>query len=265
MHPNVPVGALPDVDMVQVWRASISDAPVASLAALLSDEERDRAARFVFDRDRHQFIVVRGWLRHLLGEYLDRPPRAIRFVVGPHGKPMLAEGDDDLNFNVSHSGDVGVLAFCRGREIGIDVERADPRVEIDDLAESSFSTTERHSLRLLRGNARVDRFFQLWTAKEAFIKALGGGLSIPLQDFTVDVGLETDLWTVATSAETDVPTALSVRRIPVPFGYAGAIAALGSSWQVDIRDLTQYDFQRVESEISRAGAPSGWVFESPLQ
>jgi 4'-phosphopantetheinyl transferase len=239
MHPNIAVGALPTSDIVHVWRVSIGDSPVASLAALLSEEECARAARFVFDRDRGQFIAVRGWLRRLLGEYLNRSPRDIRFALGSHGKPMLADGDDNLYFNVSHSRDVGLLAFCRGREIGIDVEQADGGAGIDDLARSCFSTTEQESLRLLRGNARVDRFFQLWTAKEAYIKAIGRGLSIPLQDFTVDVRGETDIWTVATSGDTDEGAPLSVQRIPVPFGYAGAVAAIGSSWQVCTRDLPQ--------------------------
>ena len=239
MDANV-IGTRPDSDIVEVWRTSIADTPIASLAPLLSDEERDRAARFVFDRDRHQFIAVRGWLRRLLGEYLNRSPRSIRFGVGPQGKPMLADADHDLHFNVSHSGDVGILAFCPGREIGIDVQRADSRVEIDDLAEHCFSTTELRSLRLLPTGARPDRFFQLWTAKEAYIKAIGGGLSIPLQDFSVDVCDETELWTVATSARADAATTLSVRRIAVPFGYAGAIAAVGRDWQVRIRDLAEH-------------------------
>jgi 4'-phosphopantetheinyl transferase len=227
----------PDADTVHVWVARIADAPVADLGALLSRDERERAARFVFERDRDQYIVVRGWLRRLLGEYLGGPPRDLAFVAGVHGKPRLAD-HADLHFNVSHSGNVGLLAFSRGREVGVDVERADRRVEIDELARTAFATTERQSLECLDAKARLDRFFEIWTAKEAYIKAVGGGLSIPLKDFAVDVGVAPDRWAV-TTADPDTATAFSVRRIPVPPGYAGAVAAIGTRWQVRTRDLAE--------------------------
>ena len=102
-------------DAIDVWRVSVLESPIAELAELLSGEELERGARFVFGRDRDQFIAVRGWLRRLLGAYLHRAPKDIRFALGPQGKPYLDDDGCNLQFNVSHSGDVGMLAFSRGR------------------------------------------------------------------------------------------------------------------------------------------------------
>lgn len=226
-----------DDGIVRVWRVSIGDRTAASVAALLSHDERARAARYRFDRDRNQFVAVRGWLRRLLGEYLKREPADICFGLGPQGKPMVVDANVDLQFNVSHSGNVGLLAFCRGRDVGVDVERHDTRVEIAELAETCFSIAERESLRALPEGAQSARFFQLWAAKEACIKALGGGLSIPLLDFTVGVNDDTDGWTVEMTAAPGDRGALVVRRIDVPPGYAGAVAAPGDDWDVVVRDL----------------------------
>lgn len=236
-------GTLSDPDVVHVWRVAVADESAASLAALLSDEERARAARFMFARDRNQFIVVRGWLRRLLGEYLNRSPDEIRLILGARGKPMVADDQRTLHFNVSHSGDVGLLAFCSGREVGIDVERTDTRVEIEALAETCFSTSERASLRRLPGGAQLHGFFQLWAAKEAYIKALGGGLSIPLLDFTVNVLPDADSWTVTADEAGAWPT-MSVRRIVVPPGYAAAVAAKGRDWRLEVSDLADDERHR---------------------
>ena len=228
--------ALANSGTLEVWRISVAATPITMLSTLLSEDESERAARFVFDRDRNQFIAVRGRLRQLLGRYLDRPPRDIDFWLGPRGKPILA-GGGDLHFNVSHSGDVGLLAFRRGGAIGVDVEQVNARVAIEELAGSCFSSAERSAMRQLDDHARIDRFFQLWAAKEAYIKALGGGLSVPLQEFTVDVRSDALRWSVATFARPgELPW--SVMPVPVAAGYFGAVAARGIEWRVDIGDLS---------------------------
>ena len=227
------VDALGAPDAIDVWRVSVLESPIAELAELLSQEERNRAARFVFDRDRDQFVAVRGWLRRLLGAYLHCAPNDIRFALGPQGKPHLDDEGSNLHFNVSHSGDVGLLAFSRGGELGVDVERDEGSVDVVELARSCFSETEQRSFDSLPIHRRRERFFQLWSAKEAYIKARGGGLSIPLQDFSIDVRSESDEWSVTTSAQTEVPFQM-VRRLPAPIGYAAAIAASGDRWQVQI-------------------------------
>jgi len=225
-------------DVVDVWRVSVLESPIAELTRLLSAEERERAERFAFLRDRDQFIAVRGWLRRLLGAYLHRSPSDIRFALGPQGKPHLDEPGCDLQFNVSHSGDVGMLAFSRDRELGVDVERDERSVDVADLARSCFSDVEQRAFESLPTHRRRERFFQLWSAKEAYIKARGGGLSIPLQDFSIDVSSESDEWIVTTSTPADVPFQL-VRRLPAPAGYAAAVAVGGDSWKVQLRDTVE--------------------------
>jgi 4'-phosphopantetheinyl transferase len=233
---------------VHVWRVFIPEAPIADLALTLSVDERARAARFAYEKDRNQFIAIRGWLRILLGTYLHRPPAEIRFQYGAQGKPLLAdsEKDPDLHFNVSHSAALGALAFCRGREIGVDVELMERRFDILDLARSCFSSGEQESLLNCPEDENLERFFQLWTSKEAYIKALGGGLSIPLQDFSVGVRSDSDNWSVVASGakvpdNADAP--LMVRRLTVPESYAGAVAATGNDWSVQTHDVTSDHLQ----------------------
>jgi 4'-phosphopantetheinyl transferase len=225
----------PGHDTVHVWRVFIPDAPVADLSKVLSEEERARADRYMHARDRNQFIVVRGWLRCLLGHYLRRPPEEISFVYGPQSKPVIAGSDSGIQFNVSHSADLGVLAFCRDREVGVDVELIEQRFDVLDLARSCFSSVEQTSLKNLPSDQKLERFFQFWTAKESYIKALGGGLSIPLQEFSVDLRPESDKWSVR--ADDGADTVSIVRKLMLRDGYSGAVAATGTNWDIQLLDV----------------------------
>jgi 4'-phosphopantetheinyl transferase len=160
-----------------------------ALAAWLHDDEQRIAQRFHFERDRRRFIVARARLRQVLAARLGTQPRAVEFAYTVHGKPMLAadSASIDLRFNVSHCKDVAVFAFCRGREVGIDVEMIERVEGIDEIAAYFFS---RHELRAFRALAAADRhaaFFNCWTRKEAFVKALGEGLHFPLGSFDVSL------------------------------------------------------------------------------
>jgi 4'-phosphopantetheinyl transferase len=164
-------------------------AAVNEFALCLSDEERLRASRFVFERDRCRFIVGRARLRYLLASRLGVQPDAIELIYGAHGKPALSRrfAGSDLRFNVSHSEGVAVYAFSHGREIGVDVEALRELRDADDLAARFFSAHENEAYLALRPRDKPVGFLNCWTRKEAFIKALGEGLSHPLDRFDVSL------------------------------------------------------------------------------
>ena len=174
---------------VVMARLDLKSETVRASAALLSDMERQRASRFAFDRDRRRFTVARAWLRQLLAARLGVRPESVELVNGAHGKPALARccANSDLRFNVSHSDDVAVYAFSCGREIGIDVEAIRVLQDADDIAARFFSRRENEAYLALDPPDRPRGFFNCWTRKEAFVKALGDGLHYPLDRFDVSL------------------------------------------------------------------------------
>ncbi len=162
---------------------------VEELATLLSPDEHERASRFHFDRDRNHFIVARGALRQMLGRYAGLPASAIRFLYGPFGKPYLAEsvGQAKLEFSLAHSGDWALAGFSQGRMIGVDLEKVRALADYHELAQSNFAPAEAGSLLELPEERQLDGFFACWTRKEAYVKALGLGLSLDLSSFLVSV------------------------------------------------------------------------------
>jgi len=159
-----------------VWLADLdaADAGEEALAAL-SDDERARAGRFVFDVHRRRFIACRAWLRGQLGERLGRAAHDLRFEYGPLGKPSLA--GNPLRFNVSHSDRYALLGVADA-EIGIDIERQRPLSDMDALAERVFSVGERDALARVAAGQKEEAFFAGWTRKEAYIKARGDGIGL---------------------------------------------------------------------------------------
>jgi 4'-phosphopantetheinyl transferase len=152
-------------------------------ASVLSNDECERAARFRFDRDRRRFVAGRSTLRSLIASYLDVAAAEIAFDYGPQGKPFVSSST--LSFNVSHSGACAVYAFGSSVEIGADVELLDHARYGDDVAERFFSPQEFATLQALEPAMRPRAFLRCWTSKEAFIKARGEGLSLPLHEFDV--------------------------------------------------------------------------------
>src|SRR5947207_1179517 len=160
---------------VHVWRVPLAPpaGPLAALASTLRDDERARAARFHFERDRTAFTAARGALRTLLGRYLDHPPDQLIFGYLDKGKPYLITPPGDLQFNISHSGQLALLAFVRGRAIGVDIEQRRPLRDLLSLARTSFSPSEYVALCGLPPADHLHAFFSCWSRKEAFIKATG--------------------------------------------------------------------------------------------
>lgn len=158
---------------------------------ILSHDERARASRFVFPADRRRFVLAHGALRVILSRYTRTPPARLTFEANAYGRPELstAAGARLLRFNLSHTRGLIALAVCREYEVGVDVECAWGRSTADliDLAARFFSPPEAAALRRLPDEERLRRFLQLWTLKEAYIKAYGLGLSIPLDAFSFDL------------------------------------------------------------------------------
>src|SRR6266550_603204 len=175
-----------DIDVVVTSLAAAPEAVRAS-AALLSDAERHRARRFAFDRDARRFIVARARLRELLAARLGVGAESIELEYGAHGKPALSRrfAGSALHFNLSHCDDVAAYAFAYGHAIGIDLEAVRVITDADDIAARYFSPRENTTYRTLNPRDRPLGFFNCWTRKEAFVKALGDGLSIPLDRFDV--------------------------------------------------------------------------------
>lgn len=161
--------------------------PQDDVTGLLSSDERERAARFHFQRDTQRFSVTRARMRSILGMYMRSDPHELKFLYTERGKPSL-QMTTDLRFNVSHSGDRAVLGITSGREVGVDIEEIRNNVECEQLAERFFSPGERQLIRELDQEQKLTVFFRLWTCKEAFLKAHGSGLSRSLSTFEVHLG-----------------------------------------------------------------------------
>lgn len=175
---------------VHVWLTTLElpGDQVGRMETLLSLDEREKAARFHFEKDRRHYIAGRGFLRSLLGEYLAADPARLEFVCNSYGKPSLASSPTPtLRFNLSHSRGLALCAVAHERDVGIDLEYIRPDFATDEIAERFFAPAEVAALRSLAPEQQPRAFFNCWTRKEAFIKALGLGVSHPLDCFDVSL------------------------------------------------------------------------------
>jgi len=222
---------------VHLWRVDLNQtlAIIERCRQLLSVDEQARANRFHFESDRQHFIVARGCLRTILARYLEIDPRAVQFSYASHGKPELASPTSQaqpLNFNLAHSGGLALYAFTRVGEIGVDLEHIRPEFTGDDIARRFFSSDEVGRLTGLPANMRHEAFFNCWTRKEAFLKAKGIGLSLPLDQFDVTLAPDEPAALLRTRwDETETPR-WSLEAIDVGPGYVAAVAVAGHDWQL---------------------------------
>ncbi len=193
-----------------------------ALHGCLSAEERKRASRFRFDRHRYRYVTSIGQLRILLGSYLGLAGRDVSFRTATRGKPYVAGDPAPLQFNLSHSGDLALVAVARDRELGVDLEQHRASVATGPVAERYFSRQEVASLRALPPEERIEAFFRVWTRKEAFMKATGAGLSYGLSQFTVSVDDPPAILESRREPQ-DAGTWMLVHLDPAP-GYSGALA-----------------------------------------
>ncbi len=157
--------------------------------SLLAEDEIDRANRFHFHKDRERFVAGRGMLRVILSSYVGVPPGEIIFTYGSRGKPGLQPqvGLSGIEFNLAHSHGMAIYAITQDRSVGVDIESIQGNFPIEDIAKNFFSVAEISALQALPITLRTEAFFKCWTRKEAFIKALGDGLSFPLSNFDVSL------------------------------------------------------------------------------
>jgi len=219
-----PLGVL-DSDSIHIWqwRHEAAFAQNDDTYGPLSPDERARAARFLAERPRREYVATRSTLRQILGQYLNAPPERLGFRYSERGKPSLVD-DPKISFNVSHSGDLSVLAVTCGRDIGVDVEWVRADVEAAALAARFFSRHERERLLRLHGGEITQAFFRCWTRKEAYIKARGDGLSLALDSFDVSLDPGAASALLHTRPDPEEARKWVVRDLGLPVGFAAAVA-----------------------------------------
>jgi 4'-phosphopantetheinyl transferase len=202
------------------------------LEAGLSVEERARASRFRHSVDRARFAAARGALRAILGRCLGVEPGCLRFSYGRFGKPVLGGplGANSVEFNLSHSDDLALVAASVGRRLGIDLERIDASRSGQVIAERFFSPREIAALRALPRERQTDAFFACWTRKEAYLKARGDGLSYPLDRFSVSVSPEEPASLL--DCGDDETQRWVLQDIRPGASWAAALAVEGKGWRL---------------------------------
>jgi 4'-phosphopantetheinyl transferase len=198
------------------------------LATLLPSAEHDRASRFYFQRDRARFIAGRAQLRILLARYLRADPAALTFAYGPFGKPALTTSwaTSKLAFNVAHSEDLAVAAFAR-TDCGIDVERVRPLADMDELVSRFFSPRETVSFLGLPAGEKPQAFFNLWTRKEAWLKAIGEGIGHSLDRVEVSFLPGEPAKLVSLPGNSKLAASWSLLALAPAAGFTAALARPG--------------------------------------
>ncbi len=236
---------------VHLWLFSLDRpaSPAEEMIDCLDEEEQHRAARFHFEVHRRRFIAGRSLLRHLLAGYSSIAPRDVRFKTGPQGKPFLDfglisdvatnDGRTPLQFNLSHSEDVALLGVTRDAEIGVDVEAVRAMHDAGDVARDNFSRSEVDAWERLPETLRDDGFFACWSRKEAIVKAMGGGLSIPLDSFQVTLDPMGPARLLSIDGEPDARQRWTLWGEQVMPGYWGAVAAKAPALEIRKLFLTR--------------------------
>lgn len=222
--PSVDHRSLPS-NQVHIWQIPLTTQPTQSL---LSQDELQRANRFHSQKDRHCFTTARAALRQILSQIIKIPANEITFTYSPTGKPELKE----IQFNLSHSHDHAVLAITPNHRIGTDMEFVNPERATDAIATRFFAPNEAAKLQSLPPEERLEAFFQCWTRKEAYVKAIGSGLSLPLSSFEVTFGPNTPPSILQIQDPVETASHWRLYNIPSPQGYAAAVAVEGAQHEL---------------------------------
>jgi 4'-phosphopantetheinyl transferase len=237
---------------VQVWRATLdaSQEDIGKFMRVLSAEERAHAQGFHFAADSRRHIIGRGLSRTLLGHCLARPADEVEFEYNGFGKPRLAADlRSSIEFNISHSGDLVLVALTLGRAVGIDVERMQSRMATEEIATRFFSPNECQTLFSLVPELQCEAFFSCWTRKEAYLKARGDGLSLPLDTFDVAFAPGEEPRLLATRHDPGEAHRFTMRAPDPGHGCKAALVAEGSGWK-----LTCWDWRPEHPTCSTASA-----------
>lgn len=232
MYPNVVL--LPDE--VHVWCVCLDlmSRYFGDLKRVLSEDEVNRAWRFHFEQDRIRFVITRGMLRVILSWYLGRKPGELYFCYNKYGKPALADmsGDLNLNFNVSHSERLALCAITAERKVGVDIESIHPFKNMEEVVMSMFSKQEKEVFSALPEYMKQEAFFNCWTRKEAYTKAVGRGLSYPLNKFSVSMMPDEPARLLEVEGKQNEECRWALKEISPAPGYVAAVAAEEHSWHV---------------------------------
>jgi 4'-phosphopantetheinyl transferase len=235
---------------VDLWRMSLHPGVdrLRDLWKCLDRDERTRAFRFRFPRDRDRFVASRGTLRHILAHRLGLAPERLRFGQGPAGKPFLPD-HADLWFNVSHAGELLLIGLAHHGPLGVDVEVVQEDAVVDATGPLVLSQPERDELSRLEGPARRERFARFWTRKEAYIKADGRGMSLELGRIDVSGGGDRALLRDPSSGRWTPCERWTLRSLDAWPGYAAAVAAEGDGWR-----LVRHGWSEGPGSDSRSGS-----------
>jgi 4'-phosphopantetheinyl transferase len=214
---------------LHVWQAALDVSPLQlrRLENALNADEKGRAEKFLVPQARSRFVAARGILRELVATYLETEPEKVEFIYGPQGKPSLSPvHNSKVCFSVSHSREMGLFAFASNCEVGVDIEQVKTNFKGMEIASHFFSSEEIAALAKLPPELGAEAFFECWTQKEAYVKARGQGLSIPLRSFTVNFADSKQLLRDETGA------AWSCYSLEPAAGFAGAVVATGENWSL---------------------------------
>ena len=213
-------------DEVHVWQAFFNQekSQLNELAQTLSEDERLKAERFYFQKDQRCFVVTHGILRNILGRYLNTEPKRLKFSYGSHGKPMIGGVTDghSLCFNMSHSHGLALFVFTWRRRVGVDVEYVRSMSDAEEIVERFFSPRENAVFRTVRASKKLEAFFNCWTRKEAFLKAIGDGLSRSLDSFEVSLAPEEPARLLSVEGDPQEASRWRLRALAPAHGYVGA-------------------------------------------
>jgi 4'-phosphopantetheinyl transferase len=195
---------------------------------ILSGEERLKARSFYFSREVKHYVICRGLLKRLLSGYLGVSAGGVPLRYGQYGKPEVPGGtlEKTIRFNLSRSGGVGLFAFSRENEVGVDVERIREIPELDEIVERFFTNSEKAAFAQIPSSGKTEAFFKLWTRKEAFVKAQGKGLSVGLDTFEVPFLPDEEGTFITSTNDSSEPCSCSVTDLALPPGYAAALAVM---------------------------------------
>jgi 4'-phosphopantetheinyl transferase len=231
-----------DLGEIHVWRVSLAqtESCLQSLQQTLSTDERTKADRFVFPKDRSQFIVSRGALRAILSRYLNISSHILRFDYNPYGKPSLivTQGGNTLRFNLSHSRGMALIAITKNRDIGVDIEGINQNFSCLEIAKKFFSPLENSVLRSLPEHLQATAFFTCWTRKEAYIKAVGKGLCIPLNQFDVSLAPGEPAALLNVEENPEEASKWSLIELFPSSDMVAAVAVAGDCWKLHCWEWT---------------------------
>lgn len=226
---------------VHIWKVNLEDniSDIEYFRSILSDDEIKRADRFYFEKDRNNFTIARGLLRIILSEYIKLKPEKIIFSYNEFGKPGIEENlnGQKITFNISHSKNLALYAVSQKRNIGVDIEFMREKVLFREIAERFFSDNEIKELFSLPEEIHKEAFFNGWSRKEAYIKAKGKGLAIPLSEFDVSLSPVKPAKLLETRDEKQSWYDYTLYELKVDNGYKAALVAMGKDLELKFYEM----------------------------